>query len=1077
MSTNPPATGAGIDQNANSKAALKAKREADKERQKAEKAKKFAEKEAKKKSAAAATASAKPKDTAEDHQLKKTLPQYTEETPKGKKKILKPLDGPFHSAYIPKVVESAWNDWWEAEGFFQPEFISEEQKPKPEGTYVIPIPPPNVTGALHCGHALGTALQDCLIRWHRMKGHTTLFLPGCDHASISTQSVIENMLWRRERKTRHDLGREQFTNRALEWKEEYHSKINVVLKRLGGSFDWTREAFTMDDNLSAAVTECFVRLHEEGYIYRSSRLVNWCVQFNTAISNLEVDSKELKGRTLLEVPGYERPVEFGVLTYFQYRVQGSQETIEIATTRPETLLGDTAVAVHPDDPRYSNLVGKKIQHPIVDRLLPIIADPYVDPEFGTGAVKITPAHDANDYAIGKRHNLPFVNILNDDGTMNSNAGKYAGRKRFDVRYAVVAELKELGLFVKKESNPMKVPLCSKSKDVIEPLMKPQWWMRMRELADDALKVVQDGEITIQPEAARDNYFRWLENITDWCLSRQLWWGHQIPAYFVDIEGQLTDETNDNLWVAGRTEEEARQKAEARFPNQRFTLRRDPDVLDTWFSSGLWPFSTLGWPRQTHDLDNLFPTSLLETGWDILFFWVARMIMLSLKLTGKVPFKEVYCHSLIRDSEGRKMSKSLGNVIDPVDVMEGISLQKLHDKLQQGNLDPRELGVAMKYQKAAFPNGIPECGADALRFSLIQYTTGGGDISFDVKVMAGYRRFCNKIYQAAKFVLGKIGDQYTPPSTLDKTGDESLGERWMLHKLNTASQNIDRALSEKEFSRAAQIVYQYWYDNLCDVFIEYSKFLIQHGSEKEARSALNTLYNALEAGLRMIHPFMPFISEELWQRLPRRPGDSTPSIVIASYPKYNASLADDTSEGAYETVVKSVKGIRSLIAGYGIQDNAKGKFIPPDYCFQLILIHGPTVFIHATDAHSYELVSSEAGSIKSLAGKGLAAVQVIGPNEQPPVGCAVYVSSASTAVFLEINGRINITDAVDKARKQLERITDTLSRQRRTTEAEGWAEKAEEAVKASELKKLRDLEVEYQNVTATIEQLEKLTVRN
>jgi valyl-tRNA synthetase len=480
----------------------------------------------------------------------------------------------------------------------------------------------------------------------------------------------------------------------------------------------------MDENLSAAVTECFVRLHEEGYIYRSSRLVNWCVQFNTAISNLEVDSKELKGRTLLEVPGYERPVEFGVLTYFRYQVQGSQETIEIATTRPETLLGDTAVAVHPDDPRYSDLVGKKIQHPIVDRLLPIIADSYVDPEFGTGAVKITPAHDANDYAIGKRHDLPFINILNDDGTMNSNAGKYEGRKRFDVRYAVVEELKELGLFVKKESNPMKVPLCSKSKDVIEPLMKPQWWMRMRELADDALKVVQNGEIIIQPEAARDNYFRWLENITDWCLSRQLWWGHQIPAYFVDIEGQPTDETNDNLWVAGRTQEEARQKAETKFPNHHFTLRRDPDVLDTWFSSGLWPFSTLGWPRQTHDLEKLFPTSLLETGWDILFFWVARMIMLSLKLTGKVPFKEVYCHSLIRDSEGRKMSKSLGNVIDPVDIMEGIGLQQLHDKLQQGNLDPRELGVAMKYQKAAFPNGIPECGADALRFSLIQYTTGG-----------------------------------------------------------------------------------------------------------------------------------------------------------------------------------------------------------------------------------------------------------------------------------------------------------------------------------------------------------------
>ncbi|PYH89225.1 valyl-tRNA synthetase [Aspergillus ellipticus CBS 707.79] len=1058
MSTPSISTGPGISPN-EGKSATKTKREAEKERQRAEKAKRFAKKEAKKIPAPATTDSPRKYRHYSKAAALGPLPEYVEDTPKGEKKILKPFSNPFNAAYNPKVVESAWNDWWEAEGFFQPEFSGVDQKPKPAGTYVIPIPPPNVTGALHCGHALGTALQDCLIRWHRMKGFTTLYLPGCDHASISTQSVIENMLWRREKKTRHDLGREQFLNRALEWKEEYHSKITNVLKRLGGSFDWTREAFTMDENLSAAVAECFVRLHEEGYIYRSSRLVNWCVQLNTAISNLEVDTQDLKGRTLLDIPGYERPVEFGVLVYFQYQVQGSEETIEIATTRPETMVGDAAVAVHPNDARYKHLVGQKIQHPFVDRLLTIIADDYVDPEYGTGAVKITPAHDANDYAIGQRHNLPFINILNDDGTLNDNAGKYAGQRRFDVRYAVVEDLKHLGLFVKKESNPMKVPLCKKSKDVIEPLMKPQWWMRMREMADEAVRVVRDGEINIQPEAERENYFRWLENITDWCLSRQLWWGHQIPAYFIDLDGQSNDETDDTRWVAGRTEEEARKKAEAKFPNQAFTLRRDPDVLDTWFSAGLWPFSTLGWPNQTHDLEHLFPTALLETGWDILFFWVARMIMLSLKLTGKVPFKEVYCHSLIRDSEGRKMSKSLGNVIDPVDVMEGIELQQLHDKLLLGNLDPKELEKATKYQKAAFPKGITECGADAVRFSLIQYTTGGSDISFDAQVIAGYRRFCNKIYQAAKYVLGKIGEDFTPSSpSVTKTGSESLAERWIVHRLNTAAQNINTALSEKEFSRAAQAVYHYWYNDLCQVFIEHSKHLIQNGSEEEKISVQNTLYNALDAGLRLIHPFTPFISEELWQRLPRREGDSTPSIVVASYPEFGESLKDEDAEAEYEIVVKTVKGIRSLMAVYGVLDDAK-------------------VYIHTTDAQSESLMQNESGSIKSLSGKGLGSVHVLGPSDPAPAGCAVYVSSVSTSVFLEVKGRIDISEAVDKAQKQLEKIGEVLSRQRRAVDGEEWAQKAEESAKVAELKKLRDLEAEYKNVTATIEQLEKLTIGN
>ena len=429
--------------------------------------------------------------------------------------------------------------------------------------------------------------------------------------------MVETLLSRRENKSRYDLGRQRFVERVQEWKEEYHQNITRVLKRLGASFDWTREAFTMDKNLSAAVTECFVRLHDDQYIYRSKRLVNWCVKLNTAISNLEVDNKELEGRTLLDVPGYERKVEFGVLTHFYYPIEGEDAKdakIEVATTRPETMLGDTGIAVHPNDQRYKHLIGKKARHPFVDRLLPIIADEYVDPEFGTGAVKLTPAHDPNDFNLGTKHKLDFVNILNDNGTMNHHAGRFEGQKRFDVRYSVVDELTELGLFVKKESNPMKIPICSRSKDVIEPVIRPQWWMKMKELAEPAIKVVRDGEIKIRPETAERSYYRWMENVNDWCLSRQLWWGHQIPAYFVELEGQQGDNSDDNLWVAGRTEQEAKEKAEKKFPGQKITnLRRDEDVLDTWFSSGLWPFSSLGWPNQTVDFEKLFPTSVLETG--------------------------------------------------------------------------------------------------------------------------------------------------------------------------------------------------------------------------------------------------------------------------------------------------------------------------------------------------------------------------------------------------------------------------------------------------------------------------------
>jgi valyl-tRNA synthetase len=1030
----------------------KTAKELEKERKKAEKDAKFKAKKAAQGAAPAKEASAKKekKKGKEEEQL----PEFKEETPKGEKKRLRSLDDPFTKAYIPQVVESAWNDWWEKEGFFKPEFQADGTV-KSAGSFVIPIPPPNVTGKLHCGHALATSLQDVLIRWHRMRGFTTLYLPGCDHAGIATQSVVEKMLWRREQKTRYDLGRQKFIERTHEWKEEYHQHLTHCLKRMGGSFDWTREAFTMDKNLSAAVTESFVKLHEDGLIYRSNRLVNWCTKLNTALSALEVDNKELTGRTLLTVPGYERKVEFGVLTHFKYQIEGSDEFVEVATTRVETMLGDSGIAVHPTDGRYKHLVGKKAKHPFLDRLMPIVSDDYVDPEFGTGAVKLTPAHDPNDFNLGKKHNLEFINILNDDGTLNKNCGDFAGQKRFDARYTVVEALEKAGLFVKKADNAMKVPICSRSGDVIEPLMKPQWWMKMEEMAKPAIEAVQNGDIKIHPSSSKKTYMHWMNNIQDWCLSRQLWWGHQIPAYFVKIEGGEDDRTSNEHWVTGRTEEEAQKKAAEKFQGQKFTLERDEDVLDTWFSSGLWPFSTLGWPNEDSvDLKTLFPTSVLETGWDILFFWVARMIMMSLRLTGKVPFKEVYCHSLIRDSEGRKMSKSLGNVIDPVDIMDGITLEKLNAQLQAGNLDPKELKTAEKYQKTSFPQGIPECGADALRMALVGYTTGGGDISFDVSVIHGYRRFCNKIYQATKYVLGRLGD-FQPRAQIEKGGNESLPERWILHKLTTSAKKINAHLEAREFSLATQVSYKYFYEFLCDTYIENSKAIFDNGSEAEKESAKQTLYTAIEGGLTMIHPFMPFLTEELWQRLPRRQDDKTPSITVASFPQYIESFNDEAAEAEYELLVDVSGALRSLTAEYGFKDNGK-TYIQP-----------------LNDAtHKSLQAPTSLPSMRSLAGKTVSEITILSPSDSLPTGCAVYTIGSSATAYLDVKGRIEVNKEITKAQDRLKKANETVDKQKKIMDAD-WEEKVSDVVKEQEKEKLRAAEIEGRNWQASIEQFEKL----
>ena len=1028
----------------------------EKDRKKAEKLARFQEKQAK----------------------NKTAPAITNGEVKPKKE--KPVKAAAADTYDPKKIEEGRYDWWESRGYFKPEF-TKDGKVKPEGKFVIPIPPPNITGSLHMGHALTNALQDTMIRHARMKGKTTAWIPGMDHASISTQSVVEKMVWRTEGKTRHDLGREELLKRIWAWKHKYHANISNQLKRLGGSMDWSREAFTMDDNLSTAVRHTFVQLHDEGIIYRANRLVSWCSALSTSLSNLEVENKDLKGRTKLKVPGYDKMIEFGVLTYFKYPIgkgkgghsrSGSKSSssgkkyeghdfIEIATTRPETMLGDTAIAVHPNDARYKHLVGKLATHPFVpDRKVLIIADEEVEMDFGTGAVKITPAHDPSDFAKGQRHNLEFINILNDDGTLNENAGPFAGQPRFNARYGVIDALKKLDLYVKQEDNEMSIPLCSRSKDVVEPRLKPQWWMRMAEMAAEADKAVLDGRILIKPETESRRFHHWMTGIQDWCLSRQLWWGHRAPAYFVELQDGSSDDADGKYWVCALSEEDAQAKADQKFPGKKFTLRWDEDVLDTWFSSGLWPWSTLGWPNDTQDLRELYPTSMLETGWDILFFWVARMVMLGLKMTGEVPFTEVYCHSLIRDSEGRKMSKSLGNVVDPLDIINGITLENLHKTLYAGNLEASEIEKAKAYQQKAFPKGIEECGCDALRFTLINYTTGGGDVAFDIKEIEAKRRFCNKIYQATNFALRRLGDGFTPDARPTDNKPRSLAEKWILHRLNLATKEVNEAIDSREFSIAAGTLYQYWFTSLCDTFIENSKFILTpEAADEDRKSAQQTLYTALEGGLLLMHPIMPFLTEYLWQKLPRRQGDKTESIMVARFPEPNAKLDAPKEAEEYEFIMDIATGIRSLLSQYGFKE-------PGDITIQT---YSDSALRTATDQKT---------SLKSLGGKNCGEITILAPSNDTtaPAGCALQSISADAAVYLKIVGRIDLNEEMKKREKSLEDAKGKVEKSKKTMGGAGW-EKANEQTKEKERERLEDAEKEVERLEEARKDLERLKVES
>ncbi|KAK4054912.1 valine--tRNA ligase [Microbotryomycetes sp. JL201] len=1042
-----------------------------------------AKKALKKAQQAANPAAAQPGQGKKKEKEKPAAPEVEEppfiDVPEGHKKD---MSQPMASGYNPTNVEKSWYSWWRECSYFVPAVPSDspsehshyDEKPNvlprnaqgeldwskadPQRTFVIPAPPPNVTGSLHIGHALSFGLQDTMIRWYRMKGFTTLYVPGYDHAGISTQSVVEKRLAKLENLTRHDLGREKFLERCMSWKEEYQARITNQICRMGVSCDWDRVAFTMNESLSKAVIETFVKLHDEGIIYRANRLVNWCVALNTTLSNLEVDQKVLTGRTLLNVPGYplNEKFEFGVITSFAYPIEGSDEKIVIATTRPETMLGDTAIAVHPDDERYKHLHGKYAIHPFIDRKIPIITDSIaVDMSFGTGAVKMTPAHDPNDYEVGMRHKLEFINILNDDGTLNSNAGPdFEGMKRFHARNEVVKRLQEKGLYVGAENNPMNIPICSKSGDIIESIMKPQWWVSCKGLADAALERTRAGELKIKPQSSENEWYRWLENINDWCISRQLWWGHRAPAYFVNIEGKDQDKSSDEYWITGRNEEDARSRAAAKFPGVEFSLEQDDDVLDTWFSSGLWPFSIMGWPENTPDMKHFYPAAVLETGWDILFFWVARMVMLGIKLTGKMPFDEVFCHAMIRDAHGRKMSKSLGNVIDPIDVIEGASLESLHAQLRVGNLAEKEIGIAEKGQKKDFPNGIPQCGTDALRFCLAAYSAAGRDINLEILRVEGYRKFCNKLWNATRFAIGKFDADFIPLESAKPTGQESLVERWILHKLNEASTKVNQHLSDRNFMKATDEMYSFWLYEVCDVYIEAIKDITAPDAPLEPRrSAQNTLYTVLDQGLKLLHPVMPFVTEELWQRLPRRPTDNTPSIMLSRYPEADSAREFTQEEKDFDLAFNAIRSIRSAATSYNINSKLQ-------------------VFFHARDARLAGVLSDASKALRVLI-KGCDSLSIVDKESDIPVGCVGDNVSNELSAHLLLKGVINADAEIQKAEKKRAFQQAAADKLRAGMSAPEYETKKPQAVREKEAQKLKDIEVDIAALTSAIEGFLKL----
>ncbi|PCJ36954.1 MAG: valine--tRNA ligase [Moraxellaceae bacterium] len=923
--------------------------------------------------------------------------------------------------FNPSDIETRWYKTWEDNGYF---------KPSGEGeSYCIMIPPPNVTGRLHMGHAFQDTIMDTLTRYHRMQGRNTLWQVGSDHAGIATQMVVERQL-QAQNITRHSLGREAFLDKVWEWKEESGGIITQQLRRMGTSVDWTRERFTMDDGLSEAVKEVFVRLHEEDLIYRGKRLVNWDPTLHTAISDLEVENKDEKG----------------FLWHFRYPLANGEKTAEgldyiiVATTRPETMLGDSAVAVNPKDERYQALVGKTVLLPLVNREIPIIADDYVDMEFGTGCVKITPAHDFNDYDVGKRHNLPLINILTDnaeilatatvynlDGTENTIVdgalpSKYAGLDRFVARKQIIAEFDDMGLLEKIDDHALKVPRGDRSGVVIEPYLTDQWYVRVAPLAGPAIKAVEDGDIEFVPKQWENTYFAWMRDIQDWCISRQLWWGHRIPAWY-DDEG--------NVYV-GRDEAEARSKNNLA---DDVTLRQDDDVLDTWFSSALWTFSTLGWPEETEELKTFHSTDVLVTGFDIIFFWVARMIMMTLKFKKEVPFKKVYVHGLVRDAEGQKMSKSKGNVLDPLDIIDGISLEDLVKKRIGGMMQPKMAAKIEKQTRKHFPAGIESCGTDALRFTFLSLASTGRDIKFDTGRLEGYRNFCNKIWNATRYVLMNTEDQDNGIN--NEPVELSLADRWIISRLQQTEKSVSHAIDEFRFDHASQTIYEFIWNEYCGWYLELSKpILTSDDSSVEAkRGTRRTLLRVLETTLRLVHPMMPFITEEIWQQIaPMVSQDHADSIMLAPMPEADESAIDAQAEADIEWVKGAITGIRNIRGEMNISDN---KVIP--------------VLLRNGNADDQQRFNANAQFLTSLA--KLESLTWLSANDEAPMSATQLVGEME--VLVPMAGLIDKDAELARLNKEIDRLKADIERAEKKLTNPKFVDKAPTAVVAKEKQKVED----------------------